>query len=433
MNSFINLSTGHCQTKEDRMLRISKKRFSLIFSLLLISQISRVIACDQYEESNYGEVGYSHGSMAEFFRQVKGIDEGEEYARFEPLSNHEEEAEYIDLSLLSLREGKVQRYTPNHPPHPAWPVSSPPFRLTLNSAVPNQGFLGTCASFSVIRLLQFEHSSLPLSQPYLITSAERLHNCFNDGIPLHLGMQVAKSTGVVEYKWWPYETYTRDVISRNRGNPDKSSWNMCLTPPAVTEYQKRFAFRTTENLFSSVRGAIKSQILRAALDKYKRPISLAVFLNPSDWAKTSDIASFTGKEDKAHAITICGYNDNGFIFENSWGPLWGNKGYGTMSDAYVSVCAFDAWLGYGTKILPPFKVSPPLPRVSPTPLPIPSLTSISTMPRAFSLPHVLPQYEPIAGYRARYSEEDLYDILHPSLRSDMYYVPEYDYPDVWRF
>jgi hypothetical protein len=35
----------------------------------------------------------------------------------------------------------------------------------------------------------------------------------------------------------------------------------------------------------------------------------------------------------AHAVNIVGYNDNGFIFKNSWGTDWGDNGYGYISFA----------------------------------------------------------------------------------------------------
>tara|TARA_R110002074_G_scaffold402126_1_gene603844 strand:+ start:79 stop:834 length:756 start_codon:yes stop_codon:yes gene_type:complete len=35
----------------------------------------------------------------------------------------------------------------------------------------------------------------------------------------------------------------------------------------------------------------------------------------------------TGKKKGGHAVTIIGYNKQGFIIRNSWGPNYGNKGY----------------------------------------------------------------------------------------------------------
>ncbi|MGA2013564.1 MAG: C1 family peptidase [Solirubrobacteraceae bacterium] len=43
-----------------------------------------------------------------------------------------------------------------------------------------------------------------------------------------------------------------------------------------------------------------------------------------------------------HAITAMGYNSQGLVIENSWGPAWGNSGYATLSWSFVNSDVFDA-------------------------------------------------------------------------------------------
>lgn len=31
-----------------------------------------------------------------------------------------------------------------------------------------------------------------------------------------------------------------------------------------------------------------------------------------------------------HAVSVVGYNKKGFVFKNSWGEEWGDKGYGVF-------------------------------------------------------------------------------------------------------
>jgi hypothetical protein len=42
----------------------------------------------------------------------------------------------------------------------------------------------------------------------------------------------------------------------------------------------------------------------------------------------------SNRQAQGHAVTIVGYNADGFIIKNSWGPGWGNKGYAVVSYDY---------------------------------------------------------------------------------------------------
>ena len=44
-----------------------------------------------------------------------------------------------------------------------------------------------------------------------------------------------------------------------------------------------------------------------------------------------------------HAMLVVGYNDKGFIIENSWGPGWGDNGYGIITYEVIKADCFDAW------------------------------------------------------------------------------------------
>jgi hypothetical protein len=45
-----------------------------------------------------------------------------------------------------------------------------------------------------------------------------------------------------------------------------------------------------------------------------------------------------------HAFTIVGYNDTGFLIQNSWGPSWGRKGFATLTYEDWLISAYDAWV-----------------------------------------------------------------------------------------
>jgi len=44
-----------------------------------------------------------------------------------------------------------------------------------------------------------------------------------------------------------------------------------------------------------------------------------------------------------HAMCLVGYNENGFIVENSWGTSWGDQGFGIIGYEVMNQACFEAW------------------------------------------------------------------------------------------
>jgi hypothetical protein len=51
----------------------------------------------------------------------------------------------------------------------------------------------------------------------------------------------------------------------------------------------------------------------------------------------------TGRAESGHAVAICGYNENGFIIQNSWGPSWGRGGFALLPYEDYMLHATDVW------------------------------------------------------------------------------------------
>ncbi|MBK8739435.1 MAG: C1 family peptidase [Betaproteobacteria bacterium] len=52
----------------------------------------------------------------------------------------------------------------------------------------------------------------------------------------------------------------------------------------------------------------------------------------------------TTKPDGAHAFALVGYNEDGFVVQNSWGPTWGAHGFAIMAYADWVAHGTDAWV-----------------------------------------------------------------------------------------
>src|SRR5213075_629768 len=45
-----------------------------------------------------------------------------------------------------------------------------------------------------------------------------------------------------------------------------------------------------------------------------------------------------------HAFALVGYNEIGFLVQNSWGTTWGKDGFATLPYEDWLECAYDAWV-----------------------------------------------------------------------------------------
>lgn len=51
-----------------------------------------------------------------------------------------------------------------------------------------------------------------------------------------------------------------------------------------------------------------------------------------------------GRADDGHAVALVGYTRNGFLVQNSWGPLWGHRGYALLPYEDFLLHATDVWV-----------------------------------------------------------------------------------------
>ena len=73
-----------------------------------------------------------------------------------------------------------------------------------------------------------------------------------------------------------------------------------------------------------------------------------------------------------HAVTVVGYDANGFTIRNSWGTSWNGTGYTNMPYEDWG-CQWECWTTIDAKSVPPTPPAPPkpVPVTKPTPKPVP--------------------------------------------------------------
>lgn len=240
----------------------------------------------------------------------------------------------------------------------AIPVSND-FRSRF-TAVRNQGNLGSCTGFSsIVGVLEYyfkntNNDTTQFSPLFQYKMTRNLMNLKGDtGASIRASLKSLAVFGAVPEKDYPYTT-------------DLTKFD--LEPNENLKFLAQ-NFQALKYVRVDQRNLLQSDILKE-LRKYSAanvPITFGFTVYNDAWRQ----ANMTGSEGAfpfptttddiagGHAVCIAGHNDskvitnrsNGtkttgaFLFKNSWGSSWGNKGFGWLPYKYVeSQIAQDFWL-----------------------------------------------------------------------------------------
>jgi len=198
------------------------------------------------------------------------------------------------------------------------------------SPVRDQGEEGTCVAFAaVVGVKEYqeheEHRRLiPLSPRYLY------HLCKEaDGIPQGEGtyprvaMKILAERGVCREDCWPYRPYQTD--------------DSC---PEADDQARRYRVRTYGRLSGT--GQMETSL------SLNGPFLAGVEVFPAWFSAPSGRIPEPAEGEESlggHAVCVVGYSRRGdyFKFKNSWGPGWGDNGYGYITYSYLDRYCLDAW------------------------------------------------------------------------------------------
>ena len=156
-----------------------------------------------------------------------------------------------------------------------------------------------------------------------------------DGVWISTAMRVFKGWGAPDEALWPYDG-------------DAKNW-----PP--TEPEGIDAHAKAHRIFAYQRVSSVDECRIAIASN--GPV-LAGFEIDNSWAAPPKgvIPASTQEVTSAHTVSLDGYDDNRkwFKFWNSWGPAWGEGGYGYLPYSYFEDRFLEGWT-----FLPPAPVPPP--------------------------------------------------------------------------
>jgi C1A family cysteine protease len=212
--------------------------------------------------------------------------------------------------------------------------------------VKDQGRRDTCNAFAATSLMEFlikkkTGNDIDLSESYNYWAGKKysLNNKYLeetykniDGLAGFLAVEAYKSGSMLETSW-KYETQNW----YGTGDPrckfeNKKPVTECFTgtPPLGA---KLLPYRINPVYIE------RDKIARFIL-KEQKPVIINLSWNFDLVGQAGDIRMPTAAELKnmgGHVITLVGYSADSkrFIFRNSYGTSWGNKGYGTIPEEYI--------------------------------------------------------------------------------------------------
>jgi C1A family cysteine protease len=209
-------------------------------------------------------------------------------------------------------------------------------------AVYDQGKLGSCTANALGAAFDFDrkkqgHNFMTPSRLFIYWNERDMEGTVNSdsGAYIRDGIKVLRKFGTPQEKTWPY------FISKFAQKPPK---------PSFVEAEKNQSLTYQRILISTFNPV--NDMLACIASGYPFVTGIAVYESfESAKANSTGVIPMPTKKESllgGHAILIVGYDQKKqqFIFRNSWGTTWGDKGYGYIPFDYLtnSGLASDMWV-----------------------------------------------------------------------------------------
>ena len=198
--------------------------------------------------------------------------------------------------------------------------------------VKNQGNKNTCTAYALAETI--EYHNYKDSNQYLIFSTEFIYGFRNidsdddylgEGMYLRDGLKIIQKYG--------------DVLEQDLpGNHDVSKAMKSVT--SNIDHLKTLAY---DNRISTYYKTKTVDEIKYSLVNYGPVVAGMRWYKGCKVSKQNTLQYNKDKEYTGHAVLIVGYDDEGFIVQNSWGRLWGNNGKFKLPWSDFSVLVFESY------------------------------------------------------------------------------------------
>lgn len=244
--------------------------------------------------------------------------------------------------------GKVRMlhgWKPDRPDHRDLIMQAPPIKAKIAvkadissrmSRIEDQGDIGSCVANSSTTGFEYLFRAAGKKQPELSRLFVYYFSRYLDGTDpnddagtyIRTAMKTLATYGVCTEDLWPY------IVSKYNVKPSKEAVSNALTHQALRYYR-------TPTLLH-----IKYSISEGFPVVFGFSVPETIF---DDTTTQTGVVLYPGPATKmvgGHAVIACGYDDikKQLKFQNSWGPVWGDKGHGYLPYDFITKgLADDFW------------------------------------------------------------------------------------------
>lgn len=230
---------------------------------------------------------------------------------------------------------------------------------SMQSPIRNQGEMGACTGFAISALRESmlpRPRRVPLSPLFIYQRERQIEKTLNpeagidEGAELKTGMQVLKNEGVPPDSFHPYpqgdEIFNRDLLQQLLFSvlPDRQAHS------AARDFRVH-AIRKVDTLSEMRYWLSRGHGVVFIFQTFKGVEDVGedgvVAVPPGMDVGPARFVPTPAEDEGAHAVLAVGFSDKRqqIIFKNSWGPEWGDKGYGYLPYLYFKKgLVWDGWM-----------------------------------------------------------------------------------------
>lgn len=213
----------------------------------------------------------------------------------------------------------------------------------------NQGMTNACVGFSTVGglgefMARKRGWNMRFSPRYLWNLGRKTEGSLDQNVGMYLedAIKIIDNLGMLPEQTYPF-------LTTNSEDPAFATVLTQLPTNAMIEQAKKFRISQGWERIPSVHA------MKKALAEGK-PVVFAFMIFSNIEQTTNGVVPMPGPNDQplgGHAILAVGYDNarRAFIFRNSWGPEWGDKGYGYLPYDYfrANVKAAPVYAGFTVK------------------------------------------------------------------------------------